>query len=113
MPVTGEILLGILVAVAAVTDIWFRRIPNWLVLAGVAAGLAWHLYSGGLSGLGRAATGLGVGFILYFPLFLLRALRGGDVKLLAAAGAIAGPCNIFRIFLLTSILGASSQSFMP
>jgi prepilin peptidase CpaA len=105
MEMSGEILLGILVAVAAVIDMRFRRIPNWLVLAGVVAGLAWNLYSGGLSGLGRAAAGLGVGFILYFPLFLLRALRGGDVKLLAAAGAIAGPGNIFRIFLLTAILG--------
>ncbi len=105
MEISGEILLGLLVAVAAVIDIRFRRIPNWLVLAGAAAGLAWNLYSGGLSGLGRAAAGLGLGFVLYFPLFLLRALRGGDVKLLAAAGAIAGPGNIFLIFLLTSILG--------
>ena len=35
--VTGEILLGILVGVAAVYDIRYRRIPNWLVLAGMIA----------------------------------------------------------------------------
>ena len=109
----GQILLGILVAVAAVFDIRFRRIPNWLVLAGIVAGFTWNVYSpgfsGGLSrnwpGFGRAAAGFGLGFILYFPLYLLRARGAGDVKLLAAAGAITGPSNIVWIFLLTAILG--------
>jgi Flp pilus assembly protein protease CpaA len=35
LPGTGEILLGILVAIAAYYDIRYRRIPNWLALAGI------------------------------------------------------------------------------
>ena len=101
----GQILLGILVGVAAVYDIRYRRIPNWLVLAGIIAGLAWNLSSSGLSGLGRSAEGLGLGFILYFPLYLIRARGAGDVKLLAAVGAITGPGNCLWIFLLTAVLG--------
>ena len=102
----GQILLGILVAAAAVFDIRSRRIPNWLVLAGIVAGFAWNVsFSPGWSGLGRAAAGLGLGFILYFPLYLLRARGAGDVKLLAAVGAITGPGNCFWIFFLTAILG--------
>src|SRR5580693_1842359 len=102
---TGQILLGILVAVAAIFDIRYRRIPNWLVLAGLVVGIAWNVYSSGLSGLARASEGLGLGFILYFPLYLIRARGAGDVKLLAAVGAIAGPGNCVWIFLLTAILG--------
>src|SRR5580692_2194139 len=102
---TGQILLGILVAIAAVFDIRYRRIPNWLVLAGIIIGISWNVYSSGWSGLGRAAAGLGLGFVLYFPLWLLRARGAGDVKLLAAVGAITGPGNCFWIFLLTAILG--------
>jgi prepilin peptidase CpaA len=107
---TGEILLGILVAIAAVYDVRYRRIPNWLVLAGLVAGLAWNtLSSGGLRlgdpGLLRSAEGLGLGFILYFPLYLIRGRRAGDVKLLAAAGSITGPGNCFWLFLLTAVLG--------
>jgi len=102
---TGEILLGILVAIAAVFDIRYRRIPNWLVLAGLVVGIAWNVYSSGLSGLAHASEGLGLGFILYFPLYLLRARGAGDVKLLAAVGAITGPGNCFWIFLLTAVLG--------
>ena len=101
----GQILLGILVAVAAAYDIRYRRIPNWLVLAGILAGLAWNSSTSGWSGLGRAAEGLGLGFILYFPLYLIRARGAGDVKLLAAVGAITGPGNCFWIFLLTALLG--------
>jgi len=105
LPEFGQILLGILVVVAAVYDIRFRRIPNWLVLAGIVTGIAWNVYSSGLTGLGRGAAGLGLGFILYFPLWLVRARGAGDVKLLAAVGAITGPGNCFWIFLLTAILG--------
>src|ERR1700691_3756048 len=102
---TGQILLGILVAIAAIFDIRYRRIPNWLVLAGIIAGFAWNVYTSGLSGLLRASEGFGLGFILYFPLYLLRARGAGDVKLLAAVGAVTGPGNCFWIFLLTAILG--------
>jgi prepilin peptidase CpaA len=102
---TGQILLGILVAIAATFDIRYRRIPNWLVLAGIIVGCVWNLSASGWSGLGRSAAGLGLGFILYFPLYLIRARGAGDVKLLAAVGAITGPGNCLWIFLLTAILG--------
>lgn len=105
LPGAGQILLGILVAIAAIFDIRFRRIPNWLVLAGIIAGFTWNGFSMGGSGLGRAAAGLGLGFILYFPLYMLRARGAGDVKLLAAAGAITGPANCLWLFLLTAVLG--------
>jgi prepilin peptidase CpaA len=111
LPIAGRILLGSLVAVAAAYDIRYRRIPNWLVLAGIIAGLLWNtLFAQGVAsfdaaGLGRSAAGFGLGFLLYFPLYLLRARGAGDVKLLAAAGAIVGPTNCFWLFLLTAILG--------
>ena len=105
LPGAGQILLGILVAIAAIFDVRYRRIPNWLVLAGIIVGCAWNVSSAGWSGLGRASAGLGLGFILYFPLYLLRARGAGDVKLLAAVGAVTGPRNCLWIFLLTAILG--------
>jgi prepilin peptidase CpaA len=97
--------LGMLVGTAAMYDIRFRRIPNWLVLAGLATGFTWNALSTGVPGFVRAAAGLGLGFILYFPLYLIRGRRAGDVKLLAAVGSIAGPINCFWIFTLTAVLG--------
>ena len=109
---TGQILLGILAAIAAIFDIRYRRIPNWLVLAGILVGFAWNVSSSGWPGLGRASAGLGLGFILYFPLYLLRARGAGDVKLLAAVGAVTGPLNCLWIFLLTAILGGIIALFL-
>lgn len=105
LPGTGQILLGMLAATAAIFDIRYRRIPNWLVLTGIVAGIGWNVYNSGWSGLLSALEGFGLGFILYFPLYLLRARGAGDVKLLAAAGAITGPGNCVWIFLLTAVLG--------
>ena len=105
LAVTAQILLAVLVALAAGYDIRFRRIPNWLVLSGLTVGLAWNGVSQGVSGLGHAGAGLGVGFLLYFPLYLLHARGAGDVKLLAAAGSLVGPGNCVWLFLLTAVLG--------
>jgi prepilin peptidase CpaA len=109
---TGQILLGILVAIAAIFDIRYRRIPNWLVLAGLIVGLSWNVYASGWSGLLRALEGLGLGFVLYFPLYMIRARGAGDVKLLAAVGAVTGPGNVWWIFLLTAILGGIIALFL-
>jgi prepilin peptidase CpaA len=105
LPGAGQILLALLVAIAAIFDTRYRRIPNWLVLAGLVIGIAWNVSASGLSGLARASEGLGLGFILYFPLYLIRARGAGDVKLLAAVGAVTGPRNCLWIFLLTAVLG--------
>jgi prepilin peptidase CpaA len=105
LPGAGQVLLVVLVGVAAIFDIRSRRIPNWLVLAGLVGGILWNVYAGGLSGLTRAGAGLAIGFVLYFPLYLLRARGAGDVKLLAAIGAITGPGNCVWIFLFTAIGG--------
>ncbi len=105
LPIAAQALLAALTLTAAVYDIRFRRIPNWLVLAGIITGFTWNLFSGGWPGLGHSAEGLGLGFALYFPLYLLKARGAGDVKLLAAVGAIVGPGNCFWVFILTAILG--------
>ncbi len=105
LPPIAQFLLAILVAVAAGYDIRFRRIPNKLVLVGLVAGLAFNGLAFGWGGLLTAAQGLGLGFALYFPLYLLRARGAGDVKLLAACGSIIGPGNVLWLCLLTAVLG--------
>ncbi len=81
-------LLGLaLAAAAAGADLRWRRVPKVLTLGGVAAGLGWHAWAGGLlPALAAAAAGL----LLGLPLLQLRVLGGGDVKLLAALGAVLG-----------------------
>ena len=112
-PPGAEALLLALVLGAAVYDIRYRRIPNWLTVGGVLSGLILNsfLYQGispvvfGFSGLFFALKGMILGFAVYVFLYALRAMGAGDVKLMAAVGAIVGWENWFGIFLVTAVVG--------
>ena len=49
--------------------------------------------------------GWGVGLLLLLPLYLLRMMGAGDVKLMAMIGAFVGPNDILGVFLSTLIVG--------
>jgi len=100
---------------AVVTDIRWRRIPNWLVGSGMLCGLAlqaaapagmglFHFWWGGL-GIGTALLGLLAGLALFLPLYLLRILGAGDVKLLAMVGVWVGPRLVIGTALLALLAG--------
>ena len=91
--------------VAAVVDIRTRRIPNALtaMLAGAGLGLA----ATGISGVSIPGSMLGLllGLALMMPGHLLGATGAGDVKLMAALGALVGPTAVLDTFLFTVLAG--------
>ena len=93
------------VLVATVIDIRTRRIPNELTaaMAGIGVGLA----ASGVSGLslGASLVGFGVGLLLMLPGHALGATGAGDVKLMAAIGALIGPGMVVNAFLFTAVAG--------
>jgi prepilin peptidase CpaA len=91
---------------AVAADLRYGIIPNWLTVAGVAAGLACGLWSGGARGLGSAAAGTAVGLLVFFVLHVMGGMGGGDVKLMAGFGALLGPSGILEAALLAAIAGA-------
>ncbi|WP_041702941.1 A24 family peptidase [Pseudogulbenkiania sp. NH8B] len=100
------LLAGFLLA-AVITDTAARKIPNKLVLGGLAvAFLCQGLFFGG-GGLLDAAQGMGLGFVLFLPLYLLRAMGAGDVKLMAMVGAFTGMQDIVGIVLFTFVAGGA------
>ncbi|WUR12970.1 prepilin peptidase [[Empedobacter] haloabium] len=101
-----QILLLWLVMQAAVTDLAIRRIPNVLVLSGLALAAALHWYAGaGSALLSTWLAGCATGFFLFIPLYALRGMAAGDVKLMAMVGAFAGPLLALQIVLLTCLIG--------
>ncbi len=105
VPFPSVVLLLALALMAGVYDFRFRRIPNWLTVSGVLSGFLVHFSCSGWAGLGAAATGMGLAFAIYLPLYLLKGMGAGDVKLMAAVGALAGAANWFLIFLATALIG--------
>ena len=93
------------VVAATVIDVRTRRIPNLLTAAMAATGIG--MAATGASGVSLAAAALGivVGFALMLPGHALGATGAGDVKLMAAVGAIVGPVIVLKAFLFTGVAG--------
>jgi prepilin peptidase CpaA len=107
MPLPGVPQLAALLVAAfgCVTDLKSRRIPNTLTLTGAAAAFLFFLAHDGWHGLAWSAAGWAVGLAMFFPLFLLRGLGGGDVKLVAALGAWLGPGSVAWLALYAAAAG--------
>ena len=105
MPLALKIALMGLTGIAAITDLYSRWIPNALVVVGFAAGVALNIWLNGWSGLAQSMLGFGLALLIYVPLFILRAMGGGDVKLMAAVGSILGPRDWFIVFIYASVAG--------
>lgn len=105
MPTALKLVLVAIVLAAAIYDLRFRRIPNWLNVSGVILGVGVNTLLFARNGLIAAVLGITFAMAIYVPLYLMRGMGAGDVKLMAAVGAIAGPWNWFGIFVATALLG--------
>jgi len=104
LPNAIQLILAVTVLIAAGTDIRKREIPNWLTLGAILAGLIAHPVLNGWAGFRFSATGLLVAALIFLPLFAVRFLGGGDVKLMGAIGTLGGYQNLLVIFLLDALL---------
>lgn len=95
----------VVLAVATVWDISSRRIPNWLVLPFLVAGLVMHGMARGVAGMGFGLGGIAVAAALMGPLCWLRGMGMGDLKLCAAIGAWIGPGQMFFALVMTGLAG--------
>ena len=93
--------------VATVVDIRSRRIPNVLTGSMAAAGIG--LAAAGVSGIsvGASIAGMLIGLLLMLPGHALGATGAGDVKLMAAVGAVLGVHLIVNAFLFTALAGGA------
>ena len=107
-PVGIEFALVLAVLVATVTDLRTRRIPNWLTVSTLLLGFVLNAliaYPSPLDGVWLAAKGFALAFALNLAMYTLHMTGAGDVKLLAAVGAMVGCSDFLGIFLLTALIG--------
>lgn len=108
-------VLAVLLLLATREDIRSHRIPNRLVLTGVVLGVALNgllpggsgfnsLTPGGLGWL-AALKGLVLGLAVLLPIYLLRAMGAGDVKLMGMVGAFLGAGDLIGALIATLIAG--------
>ena len=101
------LLIGALsvAAVGAVLDLRGGRIPNWLTYGGLLAALAVQFLLFGWPGVKGGLMGALAGGGIFYLLFLVGGLGGGDVKLMAAVGAWAGAAQTVVVLVAAAIAG--------
>lgn len=108
-------LIGAL-AFAVVSDMHRGRVPNLLVVLGTVAATLFHSvaepglgvlddFLPGSIGLVPLTQGVMVGFVCLLPLYALRAMGAGDVKLMMMVGSFLGPLQTFGVVVLTFAAG--------
>lgn len=108
MPIASwlDLLLLVLVVAAAINDLAVRKIPNKLLLAGAVGALGLYLYGPTPAADLRAALGgAALGFALFLPLYVLRGMAAGDVKMMATVGFFLGPSQTLHACILTWCIG--------
>jgi prepilin peptidase CpaA len=103
-----EITLALLIPAtlyASWIDYAERRVPNWLNLTILLAGLVTQFIFFGWNGVGWGALGMLVGFGVLIVPWLMHGMGAGDVKLMAAIGAWIGPVLTLWSFAVGAIIG--------
>jgi len=105
--VPDKLLWMLAIAFVAVAGWWdwkTRRVPNWLTVPALIAGLVIHTVLTGWAGAKSGLEGAGVGLGLLLPFVLLRGLGAGDWKLVGALGAFVGPRRTIEILLISVMI---------
>lgn len=97
--------VGMLLVSCLMTDLATRRIPNAITVLGMGVGLLLATFTHGLAGCAASAGGLLLATALLIVPFALGGIGGGDVKMMAAVGALVGPRALLASLLAGMILG--------
>jgi prepilin peptidase CpaA len=99
----GVLVMGLIAA--GIMDVRSSRVPNAVTFPLALLGIGFHAISDSGNGLFFSLEGLGLGLVLLLGFYVYGGMGAGDVKLLAAVGAMVGPYNVFMGFLFASLFG--------
>jgi prepilin peptidase CpaA len=94
-------------SLAAVIDVGSRRIPNWLTFGALVSGVLINAWLHGIDGALSALAGAVLGGAMLLPFYAIRAMGAGDVKLLAALGALLGAQAIVSVAIYGALVGGA------
>jgi prepilin peptidase CpaA len=100
------ILAAAFALTAGITDLRWRKIPNWLTYPAAPVAILLHGIASGKHAALMSLAGLALGLGVLLPFVLLRFLGGGDWKLVGSLGAFFGPSRLILILLLTFLINA-------
>lgn len=102
-----NVLLFLIIGACVYWDLKYRRIPNFVTLPTILIGPVLHVIFLGLPGLKSSLIGLLLGLAILIIPFALGGMGGGDVKFLAAVGAIKGNPFILDAAIYSAFAGGA------
>jgi len=98
------LLAGVLIY-ACYTDLRFRKVYNTLIVFGLISSLGlWLLNASGPGGV-QWLQGVGLAFMCFMPLYLLKGMAAGDVKLAMVVGGILGSAAWMPVAVCIYLVG--------
>lgn len=101
-----NILVGLMLAGAVVSDLKIKKVRNTWILAMFFVSIAAMLFLQGLSSYGAVLSSIATAIILGLPLYLLKIFAGGDFKLLIAVSPLLSWKAMALIIISSFIWGA-------
>ncbi len=98
-------ILIIVLLIAVVNDIRFRKIPNWLTYPTILIAVACHTSLKGVDGFLFSLGGIGLGIGVLIVPYLVGAIGAGDTKFMGAIGGLLGPDGTFLTLLFSAMIG--------
>lgn len=99
-----QLLLLLLLFLAALADIRTDRIPNGLIILGIVAGISYNVSV--CRNLWQSAVSMVLAFLLMYPLFKIGAFGAGDVKVLMMAGSFLAIQEFLAVLTAAFAAGA-------
>lgn len=98
-------LLGLL-GIAVWMDIWTGKISNWLILTGLVTGCIRNLLKYGWRGSIYFLIQISLPVLIFYLLFLMRALGAGDIKLFSVISSCIGLEGLVKVVVVSFLAGA-------
>jgi len=97
--------LFVLLLLAFIGDIKSNKVRNTLTLTFILLGIISNLIFRGFGGFFLSFLGILLPFMIFLPLYILKMLGAGDIKLFSAIGAICGYRFLLRSMIYSFLTG--------
>jgi prepilin peptidase CpaA len=91
--------------IAVITDMHSYRVKNLMIIIFLIAGVAFHIFFMSDYDLYIHLLGLAAPFIILLPLYILKMLGAGDIKLFCSIGFLLGIKDVFYSIIYSYLFG--------
>lgn len=101
--ITKCVLTCILLIGSVISDLHSYKVNNKLILMGMAAGIVFSIWEGGVYGIWNFLSGFMIPILILYVFFTLKMFGAGDIKTLAVIGGLFGTkfvlsCMLYSLF---------------